>query len=214
LDEYRAFLSGDAREIRYLAQLMGVTISRFFRDADVYEHLRQIWPGWSARQRVLMFSAGCAGGEEPYSLAILWHAWGPPGVKAVILALDIDSASLARAKAGLYPPGSLREVAPTIRRRYFRPQGRFWRLDDEIMNMVDFYRGDLQEIGPPLHLDLVMCRNMAYTYFSNAARMWTTKALARALNPGGWLVVGAKERIHCEEAFKAVYPCIYQRTDS
>lgn len=211
LGEYQDLLARDLREKDRLKTLLGVTISRFFRDAHVFDYLAdKVWPAWEGRKRVVFFSAGCAGGEEPYSLAIHWQEKGPPGVRAVILALDIDEDSLTRAREGFYTSASLKEVPEEVKARWFRPEGRGRRLIDDIKAMVCFYRGDLRLLGPPPGLDLALCRNLAYTYFSPQARHETTSALARALKPGGRLVVGAKEKIEPNGFFEAIYPCVYR----
>ena len=209
--EYQALLDRDPAERDRLAALMGVTISRFFREADVFDFLAaRVWPTWRGRSRVVMFSAGCAGGEEPYTLAMLWLENRPAGPRPVILSMDIDAESLYRARRGVYPEGSLREVRPKMKERYFSPAGREWLLKDEVRDMVSLYRGDFRVLGPPPGLDLALCRNLAFTYFGPEARLEATLALARSLRPGGWLVIGAKEKIERPDLFEAVYPCVFQ----
>jgi len=209
--EYQACLARDPKEKNRFLTLLGVTISRFFREAHVFDYLAaEIWPAWSGRKRVVMFSAGCAGGEEPYTLAILWREHGPAGVRPVILAADLDPEALPRARRGVYPPSSLREVPAAIKARYFHPQNGQWSLDEDVKKMVHFYRADLRHSGFPEELDLVLCRNLAYTYFALQAQEETGRAMAKALAAAGLLVVGAKERPKPEMMFEQVYPCVYR----
>ncbi|MEW5725329.1 MAG: CheR family methyltransferase [Thermodesulfobacteriota bacterium] len=213
LEQYRRRLDADPLEKARLTALLGVTISRFFRDWPVFEFLaRSVWPDWAGRERVIFFSAGCASGEEPYSLAMLWREAGPPGVRALILAQDLCPESLARARRGVYQESSLREVPDWLRDRYFEFRGREWRLVPEIREMVHFYQADFRLSGPPAPLDLALCRNMAYTYFDSAGRRQTTERLVAVLRPGGCLVVGAKEEIGPEARLKWIHPCVYLRT--
>ena len=213
LADYKTLLDRDPGEKGRLALLLGVTISRFFREVDVFEHLAEnIWPSWTDRLKIVMFSAGCASGEEPYSLAILWREYGPPGARAVILALDMDRECLDRARRGLYPSASLREIPLDIRNKYFTNPGGPMRLDASIKEMVGFFRGDLRKSGPPPGTDLIMCRNLVYTYFDSRSRELMTEKFALALAPGGLLVVGATETVNNQDLFQMVHPCIYQKT--
>ena len=81
-----------------------------------------------------------------------------------------------------------------------------------IKAMVGFYRADFRVLGPPLDLDLIMCRNMAYTYFGPDDRRQATITLAGALRPGGVLVVGLKENPDLSDCFDRIYPCVYRKT--
>lgn len=214
LTAYLETLKNDPREQDRFAALLGVTISRFFRDAHVFHYLAEhVWPKWSGRHKVFMSSCGCAGGEEPYSLAVFWREKGPPDVRPVMLAMERDAQSLDRAMKGLYPPSSLKEVPPDVRDRHFRAESTNWRIRPEIREMVHFYRADLRRLGPPEGMDLILCRNLAFTYFTRPVREETARALAAALRPGGYLVVGATETVETVEWFEAVYPCIYRLKD-
>jgi chemotaxis methyl-accepting protein methylase len=214
LEAYRERLAADPAETAHFAVLLGVTISRFFREADVFRFIgEEIFPGFAGRERVRLFSAGCAGGEEPYSLALLWREKGPPGVRAVILALDMDAESLARAVKGMYPVSSLKEAPENMKTEAFRYVNGQWQLYRQVREMVQFYRGDFRTLGPPPNLDLAMCRNMAYTYFTRPQQREITRALADAIRPGGYLVVGAKEKPDASGPFQQVYQCIYRRTE-
>jgi chemotaxis protein methyltransferase CheR len=212
LDDYRQYLSSNPLEKDRLAARLGVTISRFFRDAEVFDYIHtEIWPEWRRQKKAVMFSAGCAGGEEPYTLAMLWRHYGPPGVQAFIPAMDIGAESLKRARRGVYSGGSLREVPDEFLGRYFYPVGRELSLKAEIRNMVQFYRGDIRRLGPPPGLDLALCRNQAYTYFNADTQTRLTQTFSRALNSRGWLIVGAKEKPWPPDDFEKIYHCIYRK---
>ena len=132
LAAYRERLASDADEWRVLESCCRVTISRFYRDCRVFEILGEdVLPRLAAgaRQRgagLRCWSAGCASGEEPYTLAIVW-AMGPaavfPDVALEILATDSDETMLARAEQARYPRGSLRELPAAWTQAAFARQG-------------------------------------------------------------------------------------------
>jgi chemotaxis methyl-accepting protein methylase len=198
-----------------LAGLLGVTISRFWRNRTLWEYLAaHVLPGLcEAGARV--WSCGCASGEEPYSLALLWRERCPES-PLYLLATDIDTTVLERAQEGLYGPGSLRELPGGLRERYFRPERVSWlRLSDEVKGMVRFRRHDLLREPPPAEapFEIILCRNLAFTYFGPEARVEAARKLAAALAPGGYLAVGRKERLPegAADLAEADYPGLYRR---
>jgi chemotaxis protein methyltransferase CheR len=212
LDEYRHTLTESHSERERFRTLLGVTITRFYRDPDMWEFLKQeVLPGLAGLPRAVMFSAGCAGGEEPYTLAMLWREYGPENTRPVILAMDIDETVLCRARAGEYCGGGLRLLPQNFLDTYFTNQGGLFQLDQVIRSMVRFYLGDLTVIGPPRGIHLAFCRNLAYTYFGPEERNRITQAFSRAIRPGGWLVIGAKEKPDLTEWFEVKHPCVYRR---
>jgi chemotaxis protein methyltransferase CheR len=177
----------------------------FFRNAPQIQALRQhILPELIARRtpmRSLRFwSAGCASGEEPYSLAMLldellpdqdaWHI--------TILATDINPQALARAREGLYGEWSFRETGEDQRRRYFQQEGSRWRIDPRIRRAVQFSNLNLVEPTYPsvmngtCALDLILCRNVTI-YFEESTTRQIVERFYHTLAPGGWLVVGHAE---------------------
>ena len=145
-DGYRAYLEARPQEWAVLDGLMNVTISRFNRDRGVFAYLRDevLEPG------MRVWSAGCASGEEPYTLALLCDGLD-------ILATDVDPAMLRRAEAARYPASALRELPD---RDAFRDG-----VLDERYRHVTFARHDVREEPPVGPFDLVLCRNLVFTYF-------------------------------------------------
>lgn len=177
----------------------------FFRNQPQFAALeRHILPEIIARRRTVrrlrVWSAGCASGEEPYSLAILLRRLLPDlaGWNVQILATDINAAALDRARSGVYGPWSFREVSPEIQRMYFSDNGREQAVAPEVRAMVTFAHLNLVEDTYPSllnntsALDLIVCRNVTI-YF----REETTRRIAGrfydALTDDGWLVVGHAE---------------------
>ncbi len=216
---YAELVRRDPAEREALRSLLVVTISRFFRNAKVFRLLsREVLPRLVARGRpVDAWSAGCASGEEPYSLRIAWDEI--PGEKPSlrILATDIDGASLARAAAGRYPESSLREVPEALRRRHFAREGDAYRLRDEVVRAVSFRTMDLLGDAAPGRFDLILCRNAAFTYFGPQERRTVAAMFAAALAEGGYLVLGRTENLPGEAAalFAPAFPAekIYARRD-
>jgi chemotaxis protein methyltransferase CheR len=197
LDAYRARLEADPAEWAVLAALAPVTISRFARDRAVFDALaRAVVPALerSARRRVgvplRVWSAGCASGEEAYTAALLWPA-------AAVLATDVHDAVLERARRAAFPASSLRELTAEERARAFAAgdgDGEHV-VRPEIAARVTVARHDLRDPPPDGPFDLVLCRNVAFTYFAPEAQRAVLGRLAEAVRPGGALVVGLHETL-------------------
>lgn len=203
LDGYRAFLERHPEEWVRLEALTHITISRFHRDRGTFDLLlREVLPALAATavargdDVVRAWCAGCASGEEPYSLAILWRlglAWDRPlGLR--ILATDVDAAMLARARRGCYREGSLRELPPSWRAAAFGRRGSEFCVRDEFREAVSIARQDIRrDPAPGGGFDLVMCRNLAFTYFDVGGQQVVAARLAGAMQEGGALVLGRHE---------------------
>lgn len=199
---YLLFLRRNPSEWDVLRPLFTVTISRFFRNRRVFDALSRhmLAPLAAKGNPISAWSAGCASGEEAFTLRILWEEL--PGRKPPlsILATDVDGACLQRAGEGLYPESSLREVPRPFVKRHFREEmGRF-RLREDFVRSVTFRNHDLMGHPPPGEFHLVLCRNAAFTYFALPLRVTVARAIASVLSPGGHLVIGRTERLPSEAA--------------
>lgn len=196
-DAYLRHLRSTPEECELLRPLLTVTISRFYRNRRTFDALgdRVLPLLASGGETVRAWSAGCASGEEAYTLRIVWEERGLDPARLRVTATDIDGPSLARARAARYDPSSLREVPPEIAARHFRrEQGKF-RVSDPLRAGVTFFRHDLQREDPPGAFDLVLCRNTAFTYFDLPDRLRAAGRIASALSPGGFLVIGRTEAL-------------------
>jgi len=202
---YRALLASDPGEWRALDGLCRVTISRFFRDRTVWSRLRdEVLPD-AARlavrrgERALRcWSAGCASGEEPYGLVIVYHlAVAPrfPGLGLGVVATDADEVVLERARRACYHPGTVREVPPEWRELAFERRGPELSLRAAFREGVELRREDLREVMPDGPFHLVLCRNVAFTYFDLDRQRAVLAGVAARLVPGGFLLVGAHESL-------------------
>jgi len=203
---YRRLLEASADEWRVLDELCRVTISRFARDRAVWAELAaDVLPrlardaGRTARTSVRAWSAGCGAGEEPFTLAIAWELaitphW--PDLELDVLATDIDDVQLGRAATASFPTGTLRELADEWRYAAFNHVEGQERLRDRFRSHVRFARHDVRtappEGGP---FDLVLCRNLAFTYFDEPVQRRVAASLRAVLRPGGVLVVGVHEHL-------------------
>ena len=193
-----------------LRSLLLVTISRFFRNKRVFDSLAaRVLPELSkGGTPVRAWSAGCASGEEAFTLRILWEELPDPKPSLFLLATDIDDDSLSRAREGTYGESSLREVPRALRGKYFVREGAAFRIRQDLKEGVQFRRHDLLSEDPPGTFDLILCRNSAFTYFGPEAQLSAARSFASALSPSGRLVLGRTERlpVPAEALFEPVHP--------
>ena len=201
---YRRRLESEPAEWERLAPLCRVTISRFFRDRELFAELeRAVLPallerfGAATRATLSVWSAGCGAGEEPYSVAILGRlSPALPGARLRIVGTDLDEVQLERARRGVYPESSLRDVPTDWREAAFSPAGGGdLRLEPPYRRGVELLRQDLRCEMPAGPFHLVLCRNLVFTYWDEASQRRAVERLRRRLVPGGALVVGGHERL-------------------
>lgn len=166
----------------------------FFRDPAHYELLRTLLARAAPGRPVRLWSAACASGAEPYSMAaIACEVFGRQAPRRVeILATDINPQALAQARAGLYRSWFLRDMDQPTRERWFTHEDGSWRVRPVLADMVRFEELNLIDPGSaawPGGMDVIFCRNVLL-YFSQPALDLATQGLARALGPEGWLIVG------------------------
>lgn len=222
---YRSHLEAHAEEWKRFDGQCRITISRFFRDLGVFETLAaEVLPVLARRARdegrpLRAWSAGAASGEEAYSLTILWrlrlvHDW--PDIALEVTASDSDPAMLARAAAARYQAGSLKDVDDAWRSRAFVMDEEDWRLRPEFSEDVSFLLQDIRDGHLPGPFDLVLCRNLAFTYFDGVLQKGVLARIAEVVPPGGALVLGAHEELPPGQTAFAPWPGgahIWQRTN-
>jgi len=198
---YRDQLAANPEEWRVLDDCCRITISRFFRDGEVFETLcdrvlPEIAQRATSQQRdAQCWSAGCASGEEPYTLRLLWDLKTGAAARLSIVATDTDAAVLARARTGGYPAASLRELPPDLVARGFQQGDHCFRIHERHRHDIIFVHHDLRFDTMTGTFDLILCRNLAFTYFAPRLQCQVLKRLADRLRPRGWLVIGAHERL-------------------
>ena len=209
-EDYLLKIKRDPEEKSCLSQILTVTITRFFRDKEVFDILEDsIIPSIVEHKGVgdfKIWSVGCANGEEPYSLSMLWKEkfekiWSQ--IDLSILATDINENLLERAREGKYKKSSLKEVPEEIFQRYFKIENGFYILDRSIRESVEFKKHNIIHEEPFSGMDIVFCRNLAFTYFSKECQMNVLKKIARSLNEGGYLIIGK------DESLPLTYPTLF-----
>ncbi len=205
LTAYREHLEHHADEWRVLDGLCRITISRFYRDRGVYDHLRaEELPALCRGLRhaggntLSCLSLGCCGGEEPFTLELIWHfevAHRFPDMNLEILATDSDPQSLARAARSCYSAGSLKDLPLEWRGAAFDADGDVYCLRQEFRDEVRFLEQDLRDGLPAGVYHLVLCRNLVFTYFDEDRQRRSVADLARGMPKGGILVLGKHERL-------------------
>jgi chemotaxis protein methyltransferase CheR len=198
---------GPVGEAILQAMIVDLTVGEtyFFRNEPQFQALeRQILPELIARRRstrqLRLWSAGCASGEEPYSLAILLERLLPDLAdwNVLILATDINPQVLARAERGCFGEWSFRQMPAEIREKYFVPCGTELELHPRVRSRVTFARLNLVEDAFPSilthtrELDLILCRNVLI-YFREETVRRIVDRFYHCLAEDGWLVVGHAE---------------------
>jgi chemotaxis protein methyltransferase CheR len=205
LEAYRTYLADHAQEWAMLSSFCWMPISRFYRDRGVFQHLAtEILPELAqmiAKDRTREFrcwSAGCASGEEPYSLAILWQhrlARRYPTVEFHVVATDIDPLAIQRAQRGCYHWSCMKELPAEWRAETFVTSGEELCVKDEYRSAVTFVLQNLRERVPDGTFHLILCRNLAFTYFDEISQGEILRRLTDKLTPGGALIIGKGESL-------------------
>jgi chemotaxis protein methyltransferase CheR len=207
--EYRDHLERNPDEWARLDAMTDITISRFYRDRAVYDFLRSdVLPTLidqardSGRPTVRVWSAGCANGEEPYTLTIIRELALPAtagDIPLEILATDIKSVVLGRADQARYPPSALRDLPAELREAAFEQDGDELVLLPRFRSGVRLARHDIRSGPPDGPFDLVLCRYLAFTYFDDAGQRNMVRALSRVMRQGAALVLGNREAPPADE---------------
>lgn len=188
---------GEPAEIRALTGELTIGETYFLRHIEQFRAFSDaVVPDRLARGRLSILSAGCSSGEETYTLAMLLREAYPAAV-FTIHGVDLNPASVARARAGRYSPWSLRAVTPEFEQRWFERTGREIAVVPEIRNLVTFENVNLLddgELAMANRWDVVFCRNVLM-YFTEAQSDAVLARFARALAPGGYLFLGHAETL-------------------
>ena len=198
IDCYIDFLERDPEAIQICQAHLRVTISRFFRDRQVWQHLEhRLLKELATRfpTGLSAWSAGCACGEETYSLAILRHRLGLTG-SLQILASDAELVCLERARRGIYQKSSLKEfLAEDIDSSFIRIKKDSFAIRDHFKVNIVWLQHDLIEEPPAKRFHIILLRNNLLTYYREPLLDPAFGRIVRTLAPGGLFVVGAHERL-------------------
>ena len=204
LDAYRRRLAQDSNEWAVLDSFCRIPISRFWRDRAVFDHLASVvLPRLAAEAAargqtpLRAWSAGCASGEEPYSLAIAFAlgAAAQTGAQIEIVATDSDETLLARARHASYGPGSLKDLPDALRAAAFDKEGALYRIRPAFRANIAFRLEDIRKCMPGGPFDLLLCRNLVFTYFDAPLQREFLGKFAAHIRAGGIFVIGSHERL-------------------
>ncbi|HUR69414.1 MAG TPA: CheR family methyltransferase [Candidatus Thermoplasmatota archaeon] len=197
---YRDLVLRDAAERDALIQSLLIPVTEFFRDPEAWRSVASnVLPHMVERahagEKVRVWCAGCATGEEAYTIALLLAESLDDTSALEIVGTDLDAKALARARAGVYDPARVRHVSAARLQRFFEAlPDHTVRVRDEIRRLVRFEPGDLTREAPPGTFDLVICRNVLI-YFDEALQVKVVRRLRNAMRDDGALLLGRSEAI-------------------
>jgi len=203
LDGYLELLASDGNALEECRRRMTVSISRFFRDRQLWQGLQdRILPGLLGPPRdfLKVWSAGCACGEEVYSFMIVWDCMRTAGARLPrlqLLASDVNPQYLAKAKVGVYPLSSLKELPEALRRIYFDryKSKQLFEVKAFLKETVTWLERDLFSGPPGSGFHLILMRNNLMTYYQSRLVERVLEKITASLAHDGWLVVGSHEKL-------------------
>jgi two-component system, chemotaxis family, CheB/CheR fusion protein len=201
LADYRRHLEEHPEEFARLTSSFLIKVTEFFRDPELFDHLREtIVPeivdgARQAKRELRIWSAGCATGEEAYSLAMLvaealGDDVGRLGVR--IFATDLDLDAIAFARRGTYAASVVSDVPEELLSRWFTKTGDRYEVSKQLRGMTVFGQHDLGQRAPFPRVDLALCRNVLI-YFTPELQRRALQLFAFSLREGGYLVLGKSE---------------------
>ena len=203
--DYYYLLKYDASalvEWQNVMNALSVQETYFWREMDQVRALVQtLLPQWQARNGnspLRIWSAACATGEEPLTIAMALNEAGWfERAQIEILASDASSKAIERAVQGVYKERAFRNLPPQLRARYFEPEGSGWRIRSDIHSRVGWGIANLieeKQIAALAAADFIFCRNV-FIYFSESAIGQVVRSFSRFIRPPGYLFVGAAESL-------------------
>jgi chemotaxis protein methyltransferase CheR len=205
LTAYRSYLESHETEWAVLDTLCRIPISRFYRDKAAFQHLELVvLPELSrmilarGESELRCWSIGCASGEEPYTVAIIWRlAVGPefPRLRLQVLGTDTDREAIERAERGFYPSHSIRDLPPKMLTRAFGESPTGFVLKEDYRAGVEFLEQDVRVTMPDGPFHLIFCRNIVFTYLDAELQRQIFRRIVDRLVPGGALMIGTTESL-------------------
>ena len=191
---YLRLIEGDEDAIEKLKKFLTINVSEFFRDAEHFNQLKSlILPDLLKKNLNLrIWSAGCSYGAEAFTLAMILEEIALGG-RHRILATDIDTGALSRARSGgPFKAPELRNVDSRLLAKHFTKNGEDYLLSERLLRRVEFRRQDLFGVDFEREFDLILCRNVVI-YFSDEAKTDLNLRFVRSLKDDGVMFIGATE---------------------
>jgi chemotaxis protein methyltransferase CheR len=212
--DYLLLLMKSSEEYDKLFETLCINVSEFFRDPEVWEILKGLVQSMIGQKKIdhnpfiRVWSAGCANGEEPYSIAIMLKEAllaENANFRIEIASTDVDKKCLKFAQKGIYTKSSLKNVSKELLNKYFTPEEDGYKIKDEIKQAVAFSYLDLTSPDYIKSADIVFCRNVFIYFDRNLQEQLLTK-FSNSLKPLGYLVMGKSETLirEAQEIFEEV----------
>ncbi|MDQ4122148.1 MAG: PAS domain S-box protein [Acidobacteriota bacterium] len=200
LSSYVQFLRANPDETEFLLKNLLINVTNFFRDKHAFEILEQdviprLFAGKTAEDHLRVWVAGCASGEEAYSIAMLLQEYGSrfdDVPKIQIFASDVDDEAIAQAREGRYGEFIVYDVSPDRLKRFFTKEGKHYRIKKELREMILFAPHNILRDPPFSKLDLITCRNLMI-YLNRDTQEQLMQLFHFALKPDGFLFLGSSE---------------------
>lgn len=212
---YLARIKSDADECEALFRDLLINVTRFFRDTELFDRLRDKVIEPLVRQAegedIRVWVPGCSSGEEAYSIAMLFaeaaRARGASTATVQIFATDIDERMLQIAREGVYPASALADMPLPLRERYAIPHAERFTIAPQIRDMIRFSNHSIVKDPPFSRIDLVSCRNLLI-YFDDRLQQSVMPLLHYAIRPDGYLFLGPSESVG---RFEHLFPAMDQQ---
>ena len=202
LPEYTSYLKDNPAEIEALFQDMLISVTEFFRDRETFDYLKKhVFPviarAHPGGEPIRIWSAGCATGEEAYSLAISMMEFMEDSKRKIafqIFGSDLNEGSILKARAGIYPASIATDVSTERLRRFFTKVNGNYQISKAIRDVCVFAKQDIINDPPFSQLDLITCRNLLI-YLEAAAQKRILPIFHYALKASGFLMLGKSEGV-------------------
>jgi chemotaxis protein methyltransferase CheR len=212
--DYLRVLVSSPREYDMLFDNLTINITEFFRDKTVFKAAEMVLAKMIRHKiatkdtNIKVWSAGCASGEEPYSIAILLKELtrnDELGFNIKIIATDIDRESLATARLGEYEPKSLKNLSKIWLKKHLEPVGSKYRVKDKLKELITFYHHNLVSDQPFENIDVIFCRNV-FIFFNREVQEHLVINFHKALKKDGYMVLGKVETFlgEAKELFRVI----------
>ena len=203
--QYKTYLADNPEEWKTLDSFCHITISRFYRDKSVFHFLQDVVLKELAHEaetnRLQCWCCGCASGEEPYTLSLIWNQVLKPYFSATdleIIATDSLDIMLNRALKGRYAKSSIQELPEELLQTGFNRRNKEYILKLQYRDSVRFIKQDVRKRMPGGPFHLILCRYLVFTYFDEKLQAELLEKILSRLVPGGALVLGKFDCLPCK----------------
>ncbi len=205
MDVIKSILKRTRRNWDFLDSCCRISISRFYRDRGLFDTIstelipvivdKALENRWN---RINVWSVGCASGEEPYTIKIIWEdavQKNKVDLNISITATDINRIVLRRASDGSYSRSSFWELPEKLFKKYFYKEGELYSIKKELKDGINFLEQDVRKDIPDGEFHVILCRNLVFTYFDKQLQIRILADLEKHLVKGGFLIVGCHEKL-------------------